>query len=94
MGSAATVVTSASGRSTWLRPRYAGIVVITVIIGAFLVEVARGHDGSPYAALGAVAGVAYLVAIVAPARAWLTRASDFVLAWAFRENRKSSVRTV
>ena len=32
----------------------AGIVVITVIIGAFLVEVARGHDGSPYAALGAV----------------------------------------
>ena len=38
--------------------------MITVIIGAFLVEVARGHDGSPYAALGAVAGVAYLVAIV------------------------------
>jgi hypothetical protein len=42
----------------------AGIVVITVIIGAFLVEVARGEDGSPYAALGAVAGVAYLVAVV------------------------------
>ena len=43
----------------------AGIVLITVIIGAFLVEVARGQDGSPYAALGAVAGVAYLVAVVA-----------------------------
>ena len=43
----------------------AGIVLITAIIGAFLVEVARGHDGSPYAALGAVAGVAYLVAVVA-----------------------------
>ena len=41
----------------------AGIVLITVIIGAFLVEVARGQDGSPYAALGAVAGVAYLVAV-------------------------------
>ncbi len=43
----------------------AGIVLITVIIGAFLVEVARGEDGSPYAALGAVAGVAYLGAIAA-----------------------------
>ena len=43
----------------------AGMVLITVIIGAFLVEVARGHDGSPFAALGAVAGLAYLVAVVA-----------------------------
>ena len=43
----------------------AGIVLITVIIGAFLVEVARGHDGSPFAALGAVAGIAYLVAVIA-----------------------------
>ena len=43
----------------------AGLVVITVIIGAFLVEVARGHDGSPYAALGAIAGVAYLLAVAA-----------------------------
>ena len=30
----------------------AGTVVITAIIVAFLVEVARGHDGSPYAWLG------------------------------------------
>jgi hypothetical protein len=43
----------------------AGLVLITVIIGAFLVEVARGQDGSPYAALGAVAGIAYLGAIAA-----------------------------
>jgi hypothetical protein len=43
----------------------AGLAVITVIIGAFLVEVSRGHDGSPYAALGAIAGVAYLVAVAA-----------------------------
>ena len=41
----------------------AGIVLITVVIGAFLVEVARGQDGSPYAALGATAGVAYLLAV-------------------------------
>ena len=40
-----------------------GVVLITVVIGAFLVEVARGHDGSPYAALGAIAGIAYLVAV-------------------------------
>jgi hypothetical protein len=43
----------------------AGIVLVAVIIGAFLVEIARGQDGSPYAALGAVAGLAYLGAIVA-----------------------------
>lgn len=43
----------------------ARLVLITVIIGAFLVEVARGHDGSPYSALGAVAGVAYLAAVAA-----------------------------
>ena len=40
-----------------------GIVVISVIIAAFLVEVARGHDGSPYSWLGAIAGIAYLIAI-------------------------------
>jgi hypothetical protein len=42
----------------------AGMVLIAVIIGAFLVEVARGHDGNPYGLLGAVAGVAYLLAVV------------------------------
>ena len=42
----------------------AGIVVITAILAAFVVEVARGADGSPYAQLGAIAGVAYLVAVV------------------------------
>jgi hypothetical protein len=41
----------------------AGLVVITTIIVAFLVEVARGHDGSPYAWLGAIGGIAYLLAI-------------------------------
>jgi hypothetical protein len=42
----------------------AGNVIIAVIIGAFLVEVASGRDGSPYAALGAVAGLAYVLAVV------------------------------
>jgi hypothetical protein len=42
----------------------AGTVTIGAIIVAFLVEVARGHDGSPYTWLGAVAGLAYLAAVV------------------------------
>ena len=41
----------------------AGLAVITAIIVAFLVEVARGHEGSPYSWLGAIGGIAYLIAI-------------------------------
>lgn len=41
----------------------AGLAVITAILAAFVVEVARGHDGSPYSWLGAIAGIAYLMAI-------------------------------
>jgi presenilin-like A22 family membrane protease len=37
--------------------------VIAAILLAFAVEVARGHSGSPYSWLGAIAGVAYLLAI-------------------------------
>jgi hypothetical protein len=40
-----------------------GLVLVTVIIGAWLVEVARGEDGSPYSALGAVGGIAYIVIV-------------------------------
>ena len=40
-----------------------GVVVISAIIIAFIVEVARGHDGSPYTWLAAVAGIAYLIAV-------------------------------
>ena len=40
-----------------------GAVLIAVIIGCWLVEVAKGQDGSPYAQLGAVAGLAYIVAV-------------------------------
>ena len=43
----------------------AGTVLIAVVIGAFIVEMARGQDGAPYNWLGAIAGVAYLGAIVA-----------------------------
>jgi hypothetical protein len=41
----------------------AGLVVITAIIGMCLWEWGHGRDGSPYAQLGAVAGVAYLVSL-------------------------------
>jgi hypothetical protein len=40
-----------------------GLVLITVIIGAWLVEVAGGEDGSPYGGLGAVGGIAYVVIV-------------------------------
>ena len=41
----------------------AGLVLILVVIGCWLYEIARGHDGSPYGQLGAIAGVAYVVAV-------------------------------
>jgi hypothetical protein len=40
-----------------------GIVVITVIIGMCLWEWAHGRDGSPYAQLGAIGGVAYVASL-------------------------------
>ena len=43
---------------------FAGMVVIACLIGAFIVELARGEDGNPYALLGAVGGLAYVVAVV------------------------------
>jgi hypothetical protein len=42
----------------------AGLAVIAAIIIAFVVELAHGHDGSPFGWLGAIAGLTYLVAIV------------------------------
>jgi hypothetical protein len=47
---------------------FAGVVLITVIIAAVMVQLARGEDPSPYAQLGAVGGVAYLIALVAMQR--------------------------
>jgi hypothetical protein len=42
----------------------AGLAVITAILVAFAVEMARGEDGLPYSWLGAIGGLAYLVAVV------------------------------
>ena len=42
----------------------AGLAVIIAIIIAVVIELARGHSGSPYAWLGATFGLTYLVAIV------------------------------
>ena len=42
---------------------FAGLVLITVIIGAWLWEAAHGEDGSPYVQLGAISGIAYIAAI-------------------------------
>jgi len=41
-----------------------GVVLISVVIVAWVVGVARGHSGDPYGWLGAVAGLSYIAAIV------------------------------
>ncbi len=41
-----------------------GVVLILVIGAAALVELARGHENSPYEPLAAVAGVTYLAALL------------------------------
>ena len=43
-------------------------VLITVIIVAFVWEVAHGRDGSPYTQLGAIGGASFLVATAVLAR--------------------------
>jgi Ni/Fe-hydrogenase subunit HybB-like protein len=43
---------------------FAGIVLVSVIIVLWLVELARGHDGNPYGLLGAIGGLSYVAAIV------------------------------
>lgn len=43
---------------------FAGTVVIFAIIAGFLVELARGHNGNPFTWLAAIAGVAYLAAVI------------------------------
>jgi prepilin signal peptidase PulO-like enzyme (type II secretory pathway) len=43
---------------------FSGMTLILVVLGAFVVEIARGLDGQPWSLLGAVAGLAYVVALV------------------------------
>jgi hypothetical protein len=42
---------------------FAGLLLIAIVIGAFMYEVANGDDGSPYAQLAAIAGLAYIAAV-------------------------------
>jgi len=40
-----------------------GLVLIITVIVAWLVEIARGHSGNPYGWLGAIGGLAYILAV-------------------------------
>ena len=40
-----------------------GLVLIITVIVAWLVEIARGHSGNPYGWLGAIGGIAYILAV-------------------------------
>jgi hypothetical protein len=42
---------------------FGGLVLVTAVIGAFLWEITHGRSGNP-SPLGAIAGIAYLVALV------------------------------
>lgn len=43
---------------------FAGTTLIGSVLVMFIIEVARGHSGSPYYQLGALAGLAYLAALI------------------------------
>ena len=43
---------------------FAGLAIILAVIVGFVIEVARGHQGTPYTWLGAIGGLAYIAAIV------------------------------
>jgi hypothetical protein len=43
---------------------FAGVAVIVAVVIAFIVEIATGGDGSQYAWLGAIGGVAYIGAVI------------------------------
>jgi hypothetical protein len=44
--------------------RFAGVVVTMAVLGMFIVEIANGNNGSPYAQLAGLGGVSYIAAIV------------------------------
>ena len=43
---------------------FAGMAVLLAVIVGFVIEIARGQDGAPYAMLGAIGGVAYVAALI------------------------------
>jgi hypothetical protein len=51
---------------------FAGLVVLAVLIGTWLWELAHGDDGSPYSQFLAIAGVSYIVAVARRAGSSLT----------------------
>jgi hypothetical protein len=54
-----------AGRSIDLRATaISGLAVIVAVIVGFLWEIAHGRSGQPYALLGAIAGLTYLLALV------------------------------
>lgn len=42
---------------------FGGSVLLVLVLGLWLYEIANGRDGNPYGALAALAGVAYLVGV-------------------------------
>lgn len=42
----------------------AGTCVLAAVLVGLIVEIARGDDGHPYAALGAIGGASYLIAMI------------------------------
>jgi hypothetical protein len=40
-----------------------GVTIVAIVVGA-VVELAHGHDGSPFTWLGAIAGLSYLAALL------------------------------
>ena len=43
---------------------FTGLVLVLAVLGGFAWEIAHGRSGSPYMGLGALAGVAYLGAVI------------------------------
>jgi Na+/melibiose symporter-like transporter len=43
---------------------FTGTVLICALIVLWVIEIVQGHDGNPYGALAALAGVSYLAALV------------------------------
>ena len=43
---------------------FAGVVVISAVIVGFMVDLARGGDGSPYTWMGVIGGVSYFAALL------------------------------
>jgi hypothetical protein len=41
-----------------------GLILILVVLGAWLYEIASGRDGNPYGWLAAAAGVAYILSVL------------------------------